>query len=116
MKPETIKPVNDPSEVPANLSGEEEIEFWETHGVTEEFLEKVEPVSEEELPRFRPRNKPINVRFDDATLSRLKALAKRRNLGYQTLLKEFVIERLYEEEKREGLLLTSDTEKAQKGK
>jgi hypothetical protein len=24
--------------------------------------------------------------------------------GYQTLLKEFVIERLYEEEKREGLV------------
>ena len=27
-----------------------------------------------------------------------------RHKGYQTLLKEFVMERLYEEEKREGLL------------
>ncbi len=116
MKPERIKPVNDPSEVPTDLSPEEEIEFWETHGVTEEFLEKVEPVPEDELPRFRPRSRPINVRFDEATLGRLKALAKRRNLGYQTLLKEFVIERLYEEEKREGLLLAGETEKAQKSK
>jgi hypothetical protein len=27
-----------------------------------------------------------------------------KNKGYQTLLKEFVVERLYEEEKREGIL------------
>ena len=44
------------------------------------------------------------MRFDDSTLQRLKALAARRHKGYQTLLKEFVMERLYEEEKREGLV------------
>jgi hypothetical protein len=33
--------------------------------------------------------------------------ARKRHKGYQTLLKEFVIERLYEEEKREGLHGTS---------
>jgi hypothetical protein len=44
------------------------------------------------------------VRFDDFMLGRLKELADRRNVGYQTLLKEFVAERLYEEEKREGIL------------
>jgi len=30
--------------------------------------------------------------------------ARCRDKGYQTLLKEFVAERLYEEEKREGLV------------
>jgi hypothetical protein len=59
-------------------------------------------VPEDERPRQRTR--PINVRFDDFTLGRLKELADRRNVGYQTLLKEFVVERLYEEEKREGIL------------
>lgn len=73
--------------------------FLEKHGVSEHFLENAEEASEEERPR--PRTKPINVRFDDFTLARLKKLADRRNIGYQTLLKEFVIERLYEEEKRE---------------
>jgi hypothetical protein len=42
-----------------------------------------------------------------STLARLKRLARKRHKGYQTLLKEFVIERLYEEEKREGLHGTS---------
>jgi hypothetical protein len=50
------------------------------------------------------RTTPIAVRFDQFTLMRLKALAAARNTGYQTLLKEFVIERLYEEEKREGII------------
>jgi hypothetical protein len=54
---------------------------------------------------IRPgRTTPIAIRFDQFTLTRLKALAALRNTGYQTLLKEFVIERLYEEEKREGII------------
>ncbi len=50
------------------------------------------------------RTTPIAVRFDEFTLKRLRVLAARRNTGYQTLLKEFVVERLYEEEKREGII------------
>jgi hypothetical protein len=54
---------------------------------------------------IRPgRTTPIAVRFDQFTLMRLKSLAAARNTGYQTLLKEFVVERLYEEEKREGII------------
>ena len=54
---------------------------------------------------IRPgRTTPIAVRFDQFTLARLRALAALRNTGYQTLLKEFVIERLYEEEKRAGII------------
>ena len=44
------------------------------------------------------------IGFDPDVLKRLQALAKKKGKGYQTLLKEFVLERLYEEEKREGLV------------
>lgn len=50
------------------------------------------------------RTHPVAIRFDDSTLERVRALAHRRHKGYQTLLKEFVAERLYEEEKREGII------------
>jgi predicted DNA binding CopG/RHH family protein len=50
------------------------------------------------------RTRPVAVRFDEFTLRRLKDLAARRNTGYQTLLKGFVLERLYEEEKRERII------------
>jgi hypothetical protein len=50
------------------------------------------------------RTAPIAIRFDQFTLSRLRALAALHNKGYQTLLKEFVVERLYEEERRAGII------------
>jgi hypothetical protein len=103
-KRQELKPVYDPKDIPEGLSDEEELRFWETHSITEEFLRKTQEVPENERPRPRNRTRPINVRFDDFTLRRLKALADRRNVGYQTLLKEFVMERLYEEEKRERSL------------
>jgi hypothetical protein len=73
----------------------------------EEFLEQ--QARREKALRMqdtiRPgRTTPIAIRFDQFTLTRLRALAALRNTGYQTLLKEFVIERLYEEEKREGII------------
>jgi hypothetical protein len=54
--------------------------------------------------RIGGRTTPIAVRFDQFTLKRLKTLAALRNTGYQTLLKEFVVERLYEEEQLEGII------------
>lgn len=70
----------------------------------EELLRKMRPAPKSLLPAPRPRTRPVAVRFDDSTLGRIRALAARRHKGYQTLLKEFVSERLYEEEKREGIV------------
>src|SRR5579863_1679747 len=70
----------------------------------ERQLEEQERRSRETRIARHGRTMPIAVRFDTTTLERLRALAARRNTGYQTLLKEFVVERLYEEEKREGLI------------
>jgi hypothetical protein len=63
--------------------------------------EKVLQMQDAVRPR---RTTPVAVRFDQFTLKRLKALAALHNKGYQTLLKEFVVERLYEEEKRAGII------------
>jgi hypothetical protein len=101
-----FEPVYDPKDVPEGLSDEEQIRFWETHDVTEEFLAKVEEVPEEERPRPRQWTKTV-VPLDALTLERLKELAARRNVGYEALLNGFVTERLYEEERREGIFAAS---------
>ena len=44
--------------------------------------------------RPAPSHHPIAIRFDQVTLARRNALAERRNTGYQTLLKQFLAERL----------------------
>lgn len=95
-------PVNDPSEIPENLSDEEELEFWDTHYMTEAYLSKMEEAPEEERPQARSYSKQVNVRMDESNVERLKDLAEARGVGYQTLMKDFIKERLYEEEIREG--------------
>lgn len=100
-----MKEIRSEEEIPDFETEEEEAEFWSTHSFSEEYLEKMGPVPEGVLPPpTRSRTKPISLRFDDDVLQRLKAVAETKHKGYQTLLKEFVTERLYEEEKREGLL------------
>lgn len=106
MSGEKMIPLRDPAEVPENMNEEEAREFWDTREITEEYIEKAGPPPQGILPPAtrRQRARPIGVRFDDDVIRRLKALASKKHKGYQTLLKEFVVERLYEEEKREGLL------------
>ena len=101
-QPPVLTPLRSTNEIPAFASEEEEHRFWQTHELADELWDQLPAVPEEELPG--PRTKPVPVRFDTDVLRRLKALAAKRHTGYQTLLKQFVVERLYEEEKREGLV------------
>lgn len=104
MRRRKMVPLRDPSEIPIFTSEAAERAFWDTHEITAEFLERAGPIPDAELPPVRPRTRPIAVRLDQDVLARLKHLAQKKGKGYQTLLKEFVLERLYEEEKREGIL------------
>lgn len=99
-----MKTINSWDEVPEFRSEEEESSFWGVHDLGEEILAAMTPEFDKHLPPPRPRTRPIAVRFDESTLRRIKAIAARRGKGYQTLLKEFVTERLYEEEKRDGIV------------
>ncbi|HLZ08460.1 MAG TPA: CopG family antitoxin, partial [Chloroflexota bacterium] len=89
-------------DIPEFASEDDEHAFWSTHGFGEDLLNAAQPLSRDNLPPPRPRTKSVAVRFDEAVLQRVRALAERRNQGYQTLIKQFVTERLYEEEKRDG--------------
>jgi hypothetical protein len=89
--------VRETSDRPPMRFGLDPEEFWRREARRDKILKMQEVL--------RPsRTTPVAVRFDRFTLKRLKTLAALHNKGYQTLLKEFVIERLYEEEKRAGIL------------
>ena len=89
-------------EVPEGMTEAEEVEFWSTHALGKGV--EVHPVAEDDpdFPpaRTRAASTKISLRVEQDVLERLKALAKKKRMGYQTLLKSFVLERLYEEEKR----------------
>jgi len=87
--------------IPSFANEAEEAAFWDCHELGEEIVARMEPVPEGVLPPARPSTTSVAIRFDTHTLGRVKALAQRRHTGYQRLIKEFVTERIYEEEKRE---------------
>ena len=99
-----MKPINHPVEVPQEMTDKESAEFWDTHEMTEEFMMKAGPLEEDEMPSKRTEARTITIRMDGDILERLQELAEKKHKGYQTLLKQFVIERLYEEEKRMHVL------------
>ena len=99
-------PVESLDDIPDFANEDEEHAFWSTHSFGERLLEQMRPLDEvdDDLPPPRERTRPVAIRFDDDVIGRLKAVARLKHKGYQTLLKEFVVERLYEEEKRAGLV------------
>lgn len=100
--------VYDPADVPEFASEADEVAYWDTHTWSEDLLEQAARTSRNpKLPPPRDRatvqSRPTSLRLEANTTERLKRLAEKKGLAYQTLLKQFVLERLYEEEKREGM-------------
>lgn len=106
-----LKTIKSWDEVPEFQNEHEEHEFWGSHSLSEELLETFEPRSERsnlppprERTITRPRKGSVSVRMENDLVNRLKTLAAVKGIGYQTLLRQFVADRVYEEEKREGIL------------
>lgn len=94
-----LKKIYSKNEIPQNMSEDEAAEFWSTHAMSEELLESSILEDEDDLPK-RSTAKSISIRLDQDLLSRIQNVAKQKQIGYQTLMKYFLIERVYEEEKK----------------
>lgn len=107
--PKTMTLIHDPSEIPAFKSEDEEAQFWATHALGEDYprmsgedaAELLPPVDES---RRTGKSRPTSLRLGTDLERRLRKLAEVKGTSYQTLLKEFVQERVYEEEKRHKII------------
>ncbi len=108
--PKKRKEIKSWEEVPPFALEKEEQAWWDEHDVSEELLETFEARSgRDRLPPrektvTRPRKGTISVRMENDLVNRLRVLAAVKGVGYQTLLRQFVADRVYEEEKREGII------------
>ncbi len=89
-------------EIPDFHDENEEFEYWAGHRFGPEILDQMGSLPDDARPQPQPQS--VSLSLGGHTLARVKALAKRRHVGDQALLTEFITERLYEEEKREGLI------------
>ena len=82
--------------LPKFADEKEEAEFWATHDSTE-YLDNTEPI-EVTFVDARVPKKLISVRFDNETIESLKTVARTKGIGYQTLIRIWVNERLAQEQ------------------
>lgn len=87
------------SDIPQNMTEREAAEFWGTHCLSEELLEQSIIDDDDDIPKRSP-SKTISLRLESDLLHRLQHIASSKGMGYQTLLKQFLIERTYEEERK----------------
>lgn len=99
--------VNSPDEIPEFANEDEEHEFWSLHCLGPGMLARMWRISDGPPVLPLAERFTMIVRLEGDTIRRLAALAARKGAGYDTLLEQFISERLYEEEKREGLLADS---------
>jgi predicted DNA binding CopG/RHH family protein len=87
----TLAIVNDWESVPLFASVIEEIQFWETHQIGLRLMQS------SLVSTDTNESTTITLRMDPRMLSRLKRLARQRYLNYQSMLKQWVAERLEKE-------------------
>lgn len=78
--------------VPEFASEAKEREFWETHD-SARYVDWSKAVAVS-LPSLKPSTETISLRLPAPLLSDLKALANKRDVPYQSLLKVFVADRV----------------------
>ena len=78
--------------IPRFNSEAQERTFWETHD-TSPFVDWSKP-RVAVFPNLKPSTETISLRLPAALLAELKALANKRDVPYQSLLKVFLAERV----------------------
>ena len=92
--------------IPQIKSEDEEREFWATHDSTE-YIDWSKAERNPALTRLKPSTRTISIRLPESLIAELKALANKRDVPYQSLVKIFLSEKVKEET---SLYLHSDPE------
>jgi predicted DNA binding CopG/RHH family protein len=88
-----MKSITSWSELPDFQTDSEENEFWQQHELSPALMAASIHVADSR------DSTTITLRFDPRMLSRLKRIARSRFLNYQSMMKQWLAERLEEEMK-----------------
>ncbi len=86
------------SRIPKFKSYEEEANFWDIHSSTE-FLDDLKPAH---LDFSKCSKKLVSMRLPDRQIEVLKKIAARKGIGYLTMIRLWVSERLSDESRKKA--------------
>lgn len=87
-----MKTIQSWNDIPNFESNSEESAFWDVHELAPKLM-----TSSMHLPDSR-ESTTITLRFDPRMLARIKRLARSRYLNYQSMMKQWLSERIEEEQ------------------
>ena len=82
-------------QIPKFESEDQERAFWAEHD-SSEFVDW-SSAERKSFPSLRPTLRTISLRLPESMIGHLKVLANKRDIPYQSLLKQFLAERLESE-------------------
>lgn len=92
----TLTEINRWEDVPPFSTSSEEAAFWKHHGLSARLMQ------ESLMNNDTRESSSITLRFDPRMLSRIKRMARSRYLNYQSMIKQWLSERLDEEVRKQG--------------
>ena len=78
--------------IPKFKTEDDEREFWATHDLTD-YMDNFKPV-ELDLSQLKPTTESISLRLPQFLLARIKELANKRDVPYQSLMKMLLAEKV----------------------
>ena len=81
---------------PTFASEAHEREYWASHDSTEHI--DWSQAQKRSFPNLKPTLRTISLRLPESMIRQLKTLANKRDIPYQSLLKQFLAERLQSEQ------------------
>ena len=81
--------------LPSFATEEQERAFWATHD-SSDYIDW-STGRKRTFPNLKPTLRTISLRLPEAMIGQLKVLANKRDIPYQSLLKQFLAERLQRE-------------------
>lgn len=77
---------------------DEEIKFWENNDSTEYVdYSRSKRLT---LPNLKPTTKSISIRLPEFLLERLKVIANKKDIPYQSLIKIYLLEKVKDDSRR----------------
>ena len=86
--------------LPKFQSEEEERKFWATHDVVDYFDAAKGQLMDADT--FHASLQPVTIRFSSNQLDWVRKIARAMDVGYQSLIKVWIDERLLDEKSRRG--------------
>ncbi len=75
--------------VPEFRDEDEEREFWQKHSPLD-YIDRKDGIVMDGLPNLKPSTEQISLRLAKMMLSRLKVMANRKDIPYQSLAKIYI--------------------------